>query len=181
MGAVRYCVIVFVLNLAAAESAVAGGFSERIKTWFFGAEAQAAMIAYDEPQLDHVGRRCVQCHNGVHATEITVKSAEAPPHYSLSGTQVNHPVGMIYDDYAITKARYFTSRFLLNANINLVDGKVTCVSCHRLKRTEERYSFVDARWEESLSAQATLEDCNASSSLTVGPREEDLCLACHIL
>lgn len=181
MKSVRCFTIVLLLNLVAAESVLAGGLAERIKTWFFGAEAQAATVAYAQPRLDHVGQRCVECHNGVHATEITVKSAEAPPHYSLSGMQVNHPVGMIYDDYAITDARYFTSRFLLNGDINLVDGKVTCVSCHRLRNREGPENSIEARWNESPSAWASPESCNASSELTVGPREEDLCLACHIL
>ena len=179
MKYVRWSAVVMLLNLATAQAVFAGSIGDRFRSWLLGSEAQASTLEDYQPELDRVAQGCVQCHDGARARHITVKEADAPLQFSSSGVQVNHPVGMRYDDFAGTRAGNYTPRFLLDSNIILLDGKVTCVSCHRLKETEEPDNFFETHWDENRSAPVDTESCSSSRELTVGPRESDLCLACH--
>lgn len=179
MKYVRWSAVVMLLNLATAQAVFAGSIGDSFKSWLLGSEAQASMLIDYQPGLDRIAQGCVQCHNGVRARHITVKDADAPLQFSSSGVQVNHPVGMNYDDYVATRAGNYTLRDSLDSNIILVNGKVTCVSCHRLKETEESNNIFEAGWDENQSAWAVTESCSSSREFTVGPRETDLCLACH--
>jgi hypothetical protein len=146
-----------------------------------------------QPMLDEIAEGCMQCHNGVQASHIVVKTADASMQFSSSGQQVNHPVGMNYDDYATRRSRAYMPRFSLDSNILLVNGQVSCVSCHRLKETDEagvliethmnenRQDTFDVPGNEMQLGHINKENCTASGNLTVGPRETDLCLACHAI
>ncbi len=179
MKYVQCCGVILSLNLAAAETVCAGGLRERVKNWLLPPEARAATIEHDRPELDRVASGCVACHNGVRATHIVVKSAEAPLQFSISGAQGNHPVGMPYDYYATTRAREYVPRFSLHSNITLVDGKVTCISCHRLRQAGASAEFFEVRVSHAASSAAEPESCTASGELTIGPQDGGLCLACH--
>jgi len=179
MTYVRWGAVILFLNLATAQAVFAGSIGDSFRNWLLGSEAQASTLEDYQPELDRIAQDCVQCHNGARARHIMVKDASAPLQFSSSGVQVNHPVGMNYDDFVATKAGNYTPRFSLDSNIILVDGKVTCVSCHRLKETEGSNNSFAARWDESRSARADIESCSSSRELTVGPRATDLCLACH--
>jgi hypothetical protein len=179
MKCVRFCTVVLLFNLVIANQALACGFGAKFNSWLLGSEAQAATLKEHQSELDDVAQACVECHNGVRATHITVKDADSPMQFSSSGMQVNHPVGMNYDYYAAMSTHLYTPSLLLDSSITLVEGMVTCVSCHRLKTAEASHRLSAARWDENHSALADTEACNASGELTVGPRETDLCLACH--
>jgi len=169
------------------QAVVADSNGNRFLNWLVGSEVRAATQDGEQPALDRVAQGCVQCHNGARATHITLKQADTPMQFSSIGMQVNHPVSMNYDDYATARSRNYTPRFALDPNIVLVDGAVTCVSCHRLKDTEELFGFQEsakftqANWDDNQSIQTDTESCSASSELTVGPRQTDLCLACHAM
>ena len=167
------------LNLATAQAVFAGSIGDRFRNWLLGSEVQASTLEDYHPELDRIAQGCVQCHDGARARHITVKEADAPLQFSSSGVQVNHPVGMNYDYYSTSRAGNYRPRASLDSNIILVDGEVTCVSCHRLKETEESDDFIEARWDENRSVRAGIESCSASKELTMGPRKTDLCLACH--
>jgi len=179
MNCGRWSTVFAILYLTTAQAALAGSIGDSLQSWLLGSEAQAAMLKENQPEPDHIAQSCMQCHNGARASHIAIKEASAPLQFSNSGMQVNHPMGMSYDDLAARKAGHYTPRFALDSNIVLVDGKVTCVSCHRLKETEESDGFIEARWDVELSAQANTESCSSSRELTVGPNTTDLCLACH--
>jgi cytochrome c peroxidase len=179
MEYVRWIIVVTLFNLATAQAVFADSFGDKFRSWLLGSTAQAATLNGYQSEPDSITQGCIRCHDGSRAGHITVKDANAPMQFSSSGLQVNHPVGMNYDDYAATRTQSYTPSFLLDSNIILVDGKVTCVSCHRLKEAKGSDNFIEARWDENQSVPADIESCSASGELTVGPRETDLCLACH--
>jgi len=117
----------------------------------------------------------MKCHNGKKAVHITFREAGTPMEIRGSRT-VNHPVGMRYDYYSMLRPGEYQPKSLLNPAIRLVDGRVTCLSCHALKEKKKTRSVMRAAGE-SLYA---MNDCTASGELTVGPRETDLCMGCHI-
>ena len=171
----------FMLNLLTAQTAFAESFSDKFKSWLLGSEANAATLEDSDPGMDRIARGCSQCHDGGRAAHIAVKNADAPLQFSSLGVQVNHPVGMDYDVYAARKMRSYKQRLSLDSNITLVDGKVTCISCHRIKETEVSDALIEARRQDNGSVQSISNSCSASNELTVGPRQSDLCLACHNL
>ncbi len=169
--------IVYIIILFASTSAFAGsfidGFAEKFKMFVLGSEAEAYSLNTYDSGVDKDAEACINCHNGVTATHITIKDAETPIH--IRGFQtVNHPVGMLYDYYVSKKPGGYRPRASLDENIMFVDGKVTCISCHELKKYEVQ-ELVYA--SNNLSGNG---DCTASNQLTIGPREADLCVACHI-
>jgi hypothetical protein len=168
------CVVTFT-----SPALIAGSFGDSFSKWLLGSEAEASLLRQDQPALDEVAEGCMQCHNGMRATHIVVKNADSPLQLTSSGMQVNHPVGMSYDDYAVRKPRDYVPRFSLDPDILLVNGQVSCVSCHSLKETDEVGWAVDGRLDKVQLAHAGVEDCTASGELTVGHTETELCLACH--
>lgn len=158
----------------AGPDALAKSFSQKFRAYLLGPEAQAYPLESNAMEPDGVDHGCMECHNGVKATNITVKDAETP--MQIRGFQtVNHPVGMYYDDYAQKDPLGYRPRSSLAQGIRLVDGKVTCIACHRLKADEPRQlALIQPDREERA------ENCTASKQLTVGANESDLCLACHI-
>lgn len=173
MQYLKYLVAASYLFCFISPTASAGGFGDSFRDWLLGSEAQASTKATMGVQLDAVAEACLACHNGTAAGHITVKSAEAP--LQVAGTlNVNHPVGMDYNEYAYRKPRSYQPSAALDPNIRLVDGKVGCVSCHQLKEDAPRQLAMAQTEPEKNS------NCTSSDQLTVGPGEADLCLACHI-
>lgn len=154
-------------------AASAGGFEDSFREWLLGSEAQASTRETMDVQLDAATEACMACHNGTAASHISVKNAGAP--LQVAGTMnVNHPVGMDYNEYAYRKPGGYQPSEALDPNIRLVDGKVGCVSCHQLKEAAPQQLAM------AQSAPERNSNCTASNQLTVGPGESDLCLACHI-
>lgn len=174
---VRFWIIVWLFNLVSAQAAVAGSFSENFSKWLLGESAQAAML--DDYNPEGSTEHCLQCHNGSRATHIAVKDAETPMQFSLIGMQVNHPIGMDYDHYATTQRNSYTPRSSLDPSIILVGGRVTCVSCHKLKEQQSSPTTSSPVSSDPQDGLTLAEDCSASTKLTVGPGEGGLCLACH--
>ena len=163
-------VIVFIAGLTS-RAAMAGGFGESFSNWLLGTKAEASMLRHGQPVLDDVAEGCMQCHNGIRASHVVVKHADAALQFTSSGQQINHPVGMDYDDYAIRRPRDYVPRQGLDPAIILVNGQVSCVSCHRLRES--------VRTQGVQIGRAHPDDCTASNELTAGPGETGLCLGCH--
>lgn len=166
----KFAKILLALWLAGgAELAVAGGFADSFRDFIVGSEAQARPTS--DTALDKAVGECLGCHNGSAATHINARSAGtvAPTH----GFQtLDHPVGMLYEQSMRKDPRSYRPAVSLHPNIQLVDGKVACVSCHQLKK-----AMPDLAPERLASAQP---QCTASRELTTGPRDKELCLACHV-
>lgn len=173
---------IFLLCVFLLQSYSAAGetFGERFQNWVFGTDlAQTRFVSSEGVEVE---RRCLGCHDGLIATRITTKDADSPMRFSSRGRQVVHPTGMNYDEYAGARATGFRSRQTLDSGIVLIDGSVTCVSCHRLAAgvTTAELAGTDAFNDDYAARDAALRACLASGELTVGPRISDLCLACHV-
>jgi mono/diheme cytochrome c family protein len=170
MSSASRVLIVLCLAAGAAPSAQAAGFGERFRDFIVGAEAPAARRA---PGLDHGARSCLACHDGARATHIAVRAAGSPLEIRGSKT-LNHPVGMPYDRSVMKDPQGYKPRAALPPAIRLVDGQVSCVSCHQTRTDLTLAATADARVE-----LANPSVCTATKELTMGRRDRDLCLACH--
>lgn len=123
--------------------------------------------------IDGASQQCMSCHNGSLGSHIQIKDAAKPMQFSSFGTRA-HPVGMQYVNYAAQRPHSFRERTALNPQIQLVDGRVGCLSCHIIKQNEMLVAI-------NQSTKAAINNtCISSKTLTVGPRYTDLCLSCHI-
>lgn len=123
--------------------------------------------------IDGVSQQCMSCHNGSLGSHIQIKDATRPMQFSSFGSRA-HPVGMQYVNYAAQRPHSFRERATLNPQIQLIDGRVGCLSCHKVKQNK-----VLATAKQNTT-DATINTCTPSKTLTVGPRYTDLCLSCHI-
>lgn len=178
--------LVFVLlNIAVLTPVSAGSFSDSFKSWVLDDDTSETKA--DTVNLDIASADCIQCHNGRDSGHIVVKSAKSAMQFTASGRQSNHPIGMRYDEYASSKPASYRSRNTLNPNIRLVDGLVSCVSCHQQKDRSQgaRHGVgIDPYMKVSNTAIGSASVKNIESSkmiLTVGPRATDLCMACHTI
>lgn len=159
------------LVLASAERASAAGFAERFRSFVLGVEAQAGSRP---PGLDPSARGCLQCHDGSRAAHVTVRAGGSP--MPIRGAQtLNHPVGMMYDRSVAKDPHGYKARAMLHPNIRLVEGQVTCVSCH-----QTRSNLAVAASATAHPDTRGTETCTATQQLTMGRHDRDLCLACHI-
>lgn len=154
--------------------AAATNLAEHFRAFVLGAEAQAHTRVASDPGLDAIAQGCLQCHDGSRASHVFVRGAGTPmPTY---GSQtLNHPVGMTYDQSVSKDPHGYRPRAALHTNIQLVNGQVTCVSCHQVKTSAASVPAMQARLD--LGRDTT---CTATRELTMGKRNKDLCLACHI-
>jgi len=125
--------------------------------------------------LGSASEQCLDCHNGTSASKITATHGNGFGGWSSRGSG-SHPVGMDYASAASRHRNGYHPLGALPAAIVLESGRVTCTSCHRVEMKRPRAAgFIKvAAWTR------TLRHAPHTSRLTVGPRETDLCLACHI-
>ena len=121
--------------------------------------------------LDRVSSTCLQCHSGETASDIMVGNARASRGFN-SHLNASHPVGMLYQDHYMKAPQIYKRPEQVSRNIPLVDGKVSCASCHKHKQGLTLASSHRSQRDNNAN-------CIASKELTVGPRQTDLCMACH--
>ena len=166
--------VVLFLVLGSATSAAAASLAESFRAFVLGAEAQARPLEARDLRLDAIAQGCLQCHNGSRASHVTARSAGTP--MPMRGSQsLNHPVGMSYDRTVLKDPHGYRPRAALHPNIRLVDGLVTCISCHQAKANAAPVPTMEARLDQSKDTT-----CTATKDLTMDRRDKDLCLACHI-
>jgi hypothetical protein len=166
--------LVLILVLAGSTPALAASFAEQFQAFVLGAEAQARPLETRDLQLDAIAQGCLQCHDGARASHVTARAAGSP--MPMRGSQtLNHPVGMAYDRSVSKDPHGYRPRSALHPNVRLVDGQVTCISCHQLKSSAASAATMEARLDLSQA-----NSCTASKELTMGRNDKDLCLACHI-
>lgn len=104
--------------------------------------------------LDDASRLCLQCHDGINASEVAHTSMHGRGD-SRGVNELSHPVGMAYPDGAgRNRNSGYKPRMALPRTVRLPQGAVSCVSCHDL------YSATEDR-------------------LTVPIEGSRLCLTCH--
>ncbi len=161
----RTSVCLAVLLFVAPAIAWSAEFSETLKSFVLGEQAEASTLSANE----HLGRKddaCMQCHNGSSARGIAVKSAGSPMHF-IGHTSVDHPVGMSYAASALRDPGSYVPPAMLDHRIELSDGRVGCVSCHQ-SPAATRHSIKQVK--------ADSEVCSSGGSLTI---QNGLCLSCH--
>jgi hypothetical protein len=142
---------------------------DQFRAFILGTETQTR----DQP-IDTVAQGCLQCHDGSRAAHITARRSGSP--LQIRGSQtLNHPVGMVYDDAVRKDPQGYRARAALQPKIQLVNGQVTCVSCHQL-----RTGLLTATNTQAIPAAVPTNSCTATKELTTGHGDRALCLACHI-
>ena len=83
--------------------------------------------------LDSHSLQCLSCHDGASATDSANMTPGTPQRGYLDGEHHNHPVGVRYQRPSRAKdASPLHPASLLPRQVNLPDGKVSCISCHNL-------------------------------------------------
>lgn len=114
--------------------------------------------------------KCLSCHDGSFASDVT--SGLAPRGMrGFLGKESEHPIGMYYSAVGKGKFGKYVPRGVLNPAIVLVDGRVSCVSCH------VKDSAKDNRL---MSTTSDHESCTGGEKLAVSNYGSGLCLSCHI-
>jgi len=166
--------IVLILVFGCVTPVQAKSLAEHFQAFVLGAEAQARPLETRDLRLDNIAKSCLQCHDGSRASHVSVRNAGTP--MPIRGTQtLNHPVGMAYDKSALKDPHGYRPRAALHPAIQLVDGQVTCISCHQAKVRAASLPTMEARLDHGKGM-----NCTATKELTMGRRDKDLCLACHI-
>ncbi|MBN2321891.1 MAG: hypothetical protein JXR49_22625 [Acidobacteria bacterium] len=150
------------------------GIGEKLINFAVRTSSSGQDFKTQPPTLDSDSEACLQCHNETGASNVVVKSAFAPMQI-WGGRSANHPVGMIYDQFQAKSPEELVPLQRLNPAIELVDGRVGCLSCHALKSSEMSEPL-------PVVSNISLEDsnnCTASDQLTVWGNQTDLCLSCH--
>lgn len=108
--------------------------------------------------IDPLSADCVECHDGVLASDVPVLFQSVPNSpanaYNHSTRYQNHPIGMNYAYSSLSPA--LRKREQLPGNMRFIDSKVGCLSCH-----------------DPLNNQV-------ANNLAVGNEGSGLCLTCHI-
>ena len=169
MPATSRLLIVLCLTVSTTPSALAASFADRFRDFIVGSEAQASSRA---PALDTSARGCLQCHDGLRAAHIAVRTSGSA--LQIRGSQtLNHPVGMVYERSVMKDPQGYKSRAALHPNVRLVEGQVSCVSCHQTRGEVSANTHPEPRLEFAANT------CTATKELTVGHRDRELCMACH--
>lgn len=139
------------------------------KDFIIGADVEVGAV---DSLLINAGRsqKCMQCHDGSSAKVIVLKDADTPMQI-IGHRNANHPVGLVYREYAISKPGSYVSPEDLDERIVLENGNVGCISCHESRLSEDR----------SVQASINEQTCQSTGALTVGERQSDLCFSCHLM
>lgn len=165
--------LAFVLFLGFFQEIVtADDFSDAFKEFILGSDSNT-ITKVDLLEDSALSQRCMQCHDGSSAMAITLKDANAPMQFS-GYHNVNHSVGMNYQDYANKSPGSYVSVENLDVRIKLENGHVTCISCHEIKETEEQM-------QTSANVGTPEQVCDSTGKLTIESAQiSHLCTTCHV-
>lgn len=142
--------IKFVNQLRLAKEASTSRYGES-----FANTVQARMKNGQIMDIDIFSMDCLTCHDGVSAKErdIRYKNDSENRTQDILSVVGSHPIGMDYGSYAYG-SREFKPLGSLKRGIELIDGKVGCLSCHN-PFNKKRYH------------------------LATDNKRSELCLSCH--
>jgi len=170
VGKFRLATTTLLLLLIPTTALHASSLSDALRAFVLGADTPAEARILDPSHHDSTTEACMGCHDASHTRPIAIRHA-GDPLQTRGYRTINHPMEMRYTSYALDQPRKYRSPATLPATLRLPNGRVTCLTCHRLRAE-------DAATNETANVAST---CLADPALTVGPRETDLCLACHLM
>ena len=180
----KCCFFMIALLLSFVNDLFAAGFAEAFKGFVLGVDQKNVNSdKYQMPKLPNSSYsiKCMECHDGGKARSVTLKHADTPMKFTGHGSN-NHPVGMIYSDYATKDPVVYVSPDRLDKRIILENGEVTCISCHSLKSTFLKDADVFIKTAALNNNGFSSEVCTADKKeLTTGSNITTLCLSCHAL
>jgi len=138
------------------------------KSFILG-DAPSAHSAEDG-MLDRVSRSCLGCHDGARAKYVGIETRDTVAGAGFG--RRNHPVGIHYDAAVARDPGGLNPRATLHPAIQLVDGRLSCVSCHEQKTEPVRVASTEAIQPADL--------CTSTKNKVLGPGDRQLCLACHV-
>lgn len=101
----------------------------------FSAPGAEEILHYGTPiSSEESGIGCVSCHDGLTASEIKLTA-------KIGNIYCGHPVGRDYPPAGKPEA-YLTVEMVTAAGIKLLNGQVSCISCHNLKNPESPHLAV---------------------------------------
>jgi len=95
----------------------------------FSAISSAEQVQDDrENQLDSVSAVCISCHDGMVSANVPFKVWDSN---NRGATMYgSHPIGQNYEEIQIHNYKMFAPVDKVQAILKLVNGRVSCVTCH---------------------------------------------------
>jgi len=93
--------------------------------------------------LDPISMECITCHDGTLASSIHYKVSSRGQGEGRSMGSINgsHPVGSNYTRF--TSKREYVPSYNLPRNMILMNGKISCITCHDMLSRSQAYLVVD--------------------------------------
>ena len=173
MKARHFTIMIALFLLVPGMTSTAGVAATLSRTLFGVADPGQTGIsgAWESEDIDCESAICLSCHDGVTASDSPI--GRRPAHgKGLSSPGANHPIGVSYSRVSLRNQREYVPEAALDPAIRLVDGVVSCVSCH------ERKSGADTG-AVGMDAPSS-SSCTASKRLVLHNARSRLCAACHI-
>lgn len=121
--------------------------------------------------LDYESQQCMRCHDGTSGHGIVLRENGSAITYDDQHRTTNHSIGMNYIKSFRNDSRHYVSPASLNPKVQLIDGKVGCVSCHVQKNRELA----------SNSGSFTVDtNCSVDTEATEKAFNGGLCNQCHL-
>ncbi len=98
--------------------------------------------------------RCLGCHDGTIASNVTLQSNVSPSGDTLRKMDGQHPIDVSYSQAFLLAPAQFQHPSMVDHRVSLPMGKVQCVSCHDFSSQEK-------------------------AMLVFSNKHSELCLACH--
>lgn len=131
--------IQFINQLRAAKEASASPYGEILAN-----SVQARMSNGEIMEVDTFSVDCLSCHDGVNAKakDIRYKNNSNKRSTDMSSVRGSHPIGMHYGSYAYAD-RSFRPLHSLKPGMELIDGKVGCLTCHNPFNKKKYHLAID--------------------------------------
>lgn len=95
----------------------------------------------EKERLESPSAYCLECH-GQEATAGTEATAvHPPPAHAIGAAENSHPIDVLYPRADATYVRLEE----LDKRLHLIDGRVTCITCHRIDEPGHALTFAEQK------------------------------------
>ncbi len=114
--------------------------------------------------------KCMICHDGSIGISIDVNRNISFSNVNQFSNSKDHPIGMKYDSVYFQKPDEYVNPVSLTKSIQLVDGKVSCISCHQTLTAQSS----PINYMQTVYTQCSVDTKTNNIDMKY------LCLACHL-